>query len=347
MRAPPVGAAVVTAPKQQRRPLLGGPLRSSPPHHAAAAAATAAIATPPPQIATPPPQQEVGRSASSLPSPLVVDVAVIGGGPAGYAMAAQLHGEHGHSVALVDPSPERAWPNNYGSWRVEWEAIAQRLGMPELLTDCVAKEWPVTDTYFGGSWGVPTAERMRLDKAYLQVNRTALKAALSAKFGDGVTVLPTSLNTRNIAANIFAGNLTHDAAGSVVSLADGSSVRAKLVVDATGFESKVVSREADALAGLSKPLPPGYQIAYGFLCDIEGDSIGPYDLGAMTLFDYRTDHFEAAVANAPNPAARADAEAALRDAELRPSFMYVMPDGPTGDGYTRAFFEETSLVGRG
>merc|ERR1712216_365510 len=67
----------------------------------------------------------------------------------------------------------------------------------------------------------------------------------------------------------------------------------------------------------------------------------------MTLFDYRTDHFEAAVMNATDAVAKADAEKALRDAELRPSFMYVMPYGPTGDGYIRAFFEETSLVGRG
>ena len=33
------------------------------------------------------------------------------------------------------------------------------------------------------------------------------------------------------------------------------------------------------------------QIAYGFACELE-DGIGPYDQAAMTLFDYRTDHFE-------------------------------------------------------
>mmetsp|Transcript_93243 Transcript_93243/g.179158 ORF Transcript_93243/g.179158 Transcript_93243/m.179158 type:complete len:668 (-) Transcript_93243:9-2012(-) len=280
-------------------------------------------------------------------SPLTVDVAVIGGGPAGYAMAAQLHGTHGHKVALVDPRPEGMWPNNYGSWRVEWEALAQKLGMPELLTDCINQEWPITDCFFGGSWDMDWEQRTRLDRAYLQVSRVKLKAALSAKFGDGVTVLPTLLRAKTIAPNLFDGNLVHDSEGSTLTLQDGTSLRAKLVVDATGFESKLVARESDMLAGLSQPLPPGYQIAYGFSCDVEGKGIGPYDTGAMTLFDYRTDHLEAAVASADTPDAKAKAEAALRDSETRPTFMYVMPEGTTADGNTRAFFEETSLVGRG
>ena len=286
-----------------------------------------------------------------------VDVAVIGGGPAGYAMAALLHGTHGHKVALVDPKPEGVWPNNYGSWRVEWEALAKRLGMSELLEDCVAKDWKVTDCFFGGSWGMEWDQRTRLDREYLQVDRIKLKAALSKRMGlgeaGGVTVLASSLKAKTIAPNLFDKNLAHDATGSTLTLADGTSVRASLVVDATGFESKMVARESDTVAGLWKPLPPGYQIAYGFACDIEGEGLGPYDTKAMTLFDYRTDHFEAAVEKAAGASERSRAEAALKDAEVRPSFMYVMPDtigtitGEDGKAYTRAFFEETSLVGRG
>ena len=57
--------------------------------------------------------------ASGAP-PAAVDVAVIGGGPAAYTIAALLS-RNEHSVALIDPAPDGAWPNNYGSWRVEWE----------------------------------------------------------------------------------------------------------------------------------------------------------------------------------------------------------------------------------
>ena len=55
----------------------------------------------------------------------------------------------------------------------------------------------------------------------------------------------------------------------------------------------------------------------------------------MTLFDYRTDHLVGTDL--------------LADAEQRPSFVYVMPASERGcDGCgASAFFEETSLVGRG
>lgn len=278
---------------------------------------------------------------------LTVDVAVIGGGPAGLTMASLLQEKHGHSVALVEPRPEIKWPNNYGEWRVEWQALAQRLDMPELMSECVNRDWKVTDTFFGGSWGTEWTERTRLDRAYVQVDRNALKQALRARFDRaGGVVLPTSLRAKTTAPNLFDRNVAHDASGSTLTLADGIVVRASLVLDASGFESTLVARESDDAASLWKPLPPGYQIAYGFTCDIEGSSLGPYAQEAMTLFDYRTDHLEAAAARG-GPAEAA----ALADAETRPSFMYVMPEGPVsdgeGEGCVRAFFEETSLVGRG
>ena len=69
------------------------------------------------------------------------------------------------------------------------------------------------------------------------------------------------------------------------------TVRAKLVVDATGHESKLILREDRA-----KINPPGYQIAYGVFAELDEenvankDMVGPYDKAAMTLFDYRDDH---------------------------------------------------------
>ncbi|KAL1499486.1 hypothetical protein AB1Y20_011689 [Prymnesium parvum] len=269
-----------------------------------------------------------------------VDVAVIGGGPAGYTMAALLGGTHGRSVMLVDPDPEAEWPNNYGSWRSEWEELSRRLGMPETLK-CTKHEWEVTDCYFGGSFGTEWEKRLRLDVPYVQVDRHALKAALRRRIDEaGVTMAKATLQARRIAPNLFDANLVHDASGSLLTLSNGKSVRASVVVDATGFESKMVARETDAMAGLWKPLRPGYQIAYGFCCELEAGH-DPYASQAMTLFDYRTDHFEEAA-----KAGGAEAAAWLKDAETRPSFMYVMPQGLSASGFQKAFFEETSLVGR-
>mmetsp|Transcript_97540 Transcript_97540/g.134155 ORF Transcript_97540/g.134155 Transcript_97540/m.134155 type:complete len:427 (-) Transcript_97540:333-1613(-) len=141
-----------------------------------------------------------------------------------------------------------------------------------------------------------------------------------------------SLDARLTSPNLFDSDaLAHDATGSSLTLSDGSKLRAKLVVDATGFESRITLRETAGASGLWKELSPGYQIAYGFRCDCVGHD--PYQGDAMTLFDYRTDHF----ANDLKWEA---------DAVDRPSFMYAMPQGKQADGTYRIFFEETSLVGR-
>jgi len=135
----------------------------------------------------------------------------------------------------------------------------------------------------------------------------------------------------------------HDDAGSTVLLEsrDGAGnggptrmrVRARLVVDCTGHETRVVLRDDRV-----RSTPPGYQIAYGCLARVDESSappdaadpaaVGPYSKDAMTLFDYRTDHF-------------ADGSVELAGAIADPTFMYAMPLGSD-----RIFFEETSLVAR-
>ena len=144
----------------------------------------------------------------------------------------------------------------------------------------------------------------------------------------GVEVLVGSVQASVVAPNLFDGGLVHDAKGSTVTVSpsDGGAdvaLRARLVVDATGFESRMTTRESPEASGLWRPLTPGYQIAYGVCVDVpdacEG-RVGPYATEAMTLFDYRTDHLEGTDL--------------LADAEARPSFVYVMPVGAT-DGASR------------
>ena len=261
-------------------------------------------------------------------SPLTVDVAVIGGGPAGYAMAALLGGRHEHSVALVDPRPDGTWPNNYGEWRVEWEELSRQLEMPELIEECIARSYAVTDCFFGGSFEMADETRTRLEREYVQVDRIALKSLLTNRIEEApeTTVIAASLRSSTTAPNLFDANLSHDATGSHLTLSNGDTVHAKLVVDATGFESKLVRRESIADANYWKELTPGYQIAYGFNAICEPSASGgcghaPYDPEAMTLFDYRTDHIAAA-----------DDPSWLEDATSRPSFMYVMPQEKRDDG---------------
>lgn len=267
-----------------------------------------------------------------------VDVAVVGGGPAGYAISALMADTHGHSVVLVDPEPDALWPNNYGEWKDEWQTLSRRLEMPELM-DCVLNEWPVTDCYFGGSYDTPWDERTRLQRSYVQVDRQALKGLLRTRLLEGAgsgAIVAARLDARLRAPNVFDGGLVHDAKGSKLRLSTGQEIRASVVVDATGFESKLVAREDYQLSGAWAASRPGYQIAYGCSVEVAGgsDGAGPYDTGAMTLFDYRTDHFS-------------NDTAWSSKAEAMPTFVYAMPQGADLDsGNHRIFFEETSLVGR-
>lgn len=221
----------------------------------------------------------------------------------------------------------------------EWQAVCARYRNAGVdikggnVGDSVDREWPVTDCYFGGSFDIPTTERMRLDRPYCRVDKNALRESFTAP--DTYRILKANHFSKAIGVNVYspAGSLVHDEAGTTIQLKDAAgkvqTVRTKLVVDCTGHESELVLKDAR-----DEYSPPGFQIAYGLLADVEGEGvreneIGPYDKEAMTLFDYRADHY--------------DSESPADQDKVRnaPTFMYAMPlKGNT------IFFEETSLVAR-
>jgi len=268
----------------------------------------------------------------------ICDVLVLGSGPAGRAIASLL-AQKDFSVILADSNYDRAFPPNYGVWKDEWQAVVERFKAAGVLLkggdvgSAINREWQVTDCYFGGSFDVPMEERMRLDRPYYRVDKNALKSSLS---DTGYKVLYANHVSKAIAPNIYtpAGSLVHDEEGTTILLKckDGKemSLRSKLVVDATGHETQLVLRDTRAPANN----PPGFQIAYGATMELDETNIpslsmfGPYDKEAMTLFDYRTDHFDGD-----------DVE--MKKGITSPTFMYCMP--LVGN---RVFFEETSLVAR-
>lgn len=298
------------------------------------------------------------------------DVLVLGSGPAARAIATLLassgvddntiskNNNAGLDILLADANYDRKWPPNYGVWEDEWESIrsmyAKSFNQP-LGNSCIERTWSVTDCYFGGSFDIPVTERLRLDRPYCRVDRDALRRTLSPaselKDGDAAAVIASGdegnakyrvIRSNHMShatsTNIYtpAGSLVHDESGSTVLLESKdhttvTQVRTKLVVDCTGHESRIVLKD-DRI----KSTPPGYQIAYGCLVKVDETSmpninyVGPYDKKAMTLFDYRTDHY------LPN-------SNELAKAEYAPTFMYAMPLGDTSN---RIFFEETSLVAR-
>lgn len=292
-------------------------------------------------------------AAESVPAPTSndsCDVLVLGSGPAARSIATLLASPSSNGsfdILLADTNYDRRWAPNYGVWQDEWQAIQQLYSsfQQPLGESCIDRLWEVTDCFFGGSFDIPVENRMRLDRPYCRVDRDALRRHLSPKDevevkneGDGnakYRVIRSNHISKATAVNIYspAGSIVHDDSGSTVLLQskDGevTQVRAKLIVDCTGHESRIVLKDDRV-----KSIPPGFQIAYGVLARVDESNIpnsdyaGPYYKEAMTLFDYRTDHFP-------------EGSNELSKAEKAPTFMYAMPlDG------NRIFFEETSLVAR-
>jgi lycopene beta-cyclase len=254
------------------------------------------------------------------------DVAVLGSGPAGTAIAFLLQEQQKCNVVMIDPrgNSEKTWYPNYGEWTDEWHHLAESLKLPEL-TECTTTEWNITDCFFGGNGDVPMGERTTLSRGYVRVDRIKLQKIMRQTYQQANgRIIESKVSASRIGLNLFDKNIIHGDKNTVLTLDNGQSIESKVVIDATGFETRFTTNEEPYTArGKNVELKTGFQIAYGFIATVT--SMGPYDFKAMTLFDYRTDHL---AVNSTD----------LTDAENRPTFMYVMPLGKNDDGTFRVFF---------
>ena len=247
----------------------------------------------------------------SVASPdLSHQVVVLGGGPAALCIAAAL-AEQGLAVALLAPHDARApWPNTYGIWGEEVDA----LGLGHLLEH----RWSNTLSYFGSGAADPAdpanqATQHRRD--YGLFNRSALQGQwLEACARGGVAILQGQATGFELEPDCGGGR-SSDGENSgccmtVLRCADGSRLRTRLLVDATGHQPVFVQRpDAGPVAG---------QAAYGITGRFSAPPVEP---GQFVLMDYRCDHLSAAERAEP------------------PTFLYAMD---LGEG--RFFVEETSLA---
>ncbi|XP_057547651.1 lycopene beta cyclase, chloroplastic/chromoplastic-like [Amaranthus tricolor] len=186
----------------------------------------------------------------------LVDLAVVGGGPAGLAVAQQVS-KAGLSVCLIDPSPRLIWPNNYGVWVDEFEAMD--------LLDCLDTTWS------GAVVFINEGLKKNLDRPYGRVNRKLLKSKMMQKcISNGVKFHQAKVM-----------KVTHEETKSLLICNDGVAVQASIVLDATGF--------ARSLVQYNKPYNPGYQVAYGILAEVEEH---PFDVDKMLFMDWRDSHLD-------------------------------------------------------
>ncbi|CAI9109160.1 OLC1v1008927C1 [Oldenlandia corymbosa var. corymbosa] len=191
---------------------------------------------------------------------VVIDLAVVGGGPAGLAVSQQVS-EAGLSVCSIDPSPKLIWPNNYGVWVDEFEAMD--------LLDCLDTTWSSAVVY------IDDKNSKDLERPYGRVNRKALKSKMMQKcISNGVKFHQAKVL-----------KVIHEDSKSLLICSDGVTIEAAVVLDATGF--------ARCLVQYDKPYNPGYQVAYGILAEVEEH---PFDVNKMVFMDWRDSHLSNNVA---------------------------------------------------
>ena len=206
-----------------------------------------------------------------------MDVLVVGGGPAGLAMAGAC-GRLGLVTGLLDPAPERPWTATYGMWSQELPA--------DLPASVVAAR-------AAGRAIALTEHRLGWEYAVLDV-----------------PALQDHLTNQLAGVQLHAGRAVGSPEYGVVALADGSHLRASVVVDAGG--------QSRPLDPTSSHRTPAEQTAYGLVLDEKAAAplVAP---GEALFMDWRADHGESGW----------------------PTFLYVVP---LGGG--QVMVEETSLARR-
>ncbi|KAM2313649.1 hypothetical protein EV1_026298 [Malus domestica] len=191
-----------------------------------------------------------------LPIPVgdsVLDLVVIGCGPAGLALAAES-AKLGLKVGLI--GPDLPFTNNYGVWEDEFKDLG--------LEGCIEHVWQNTIVYLDGD-----SDPIMIDRAYGRVCRDMLHEELLRKCVEsGVSYLDSRVESIVEASNGI----------SLVSCGHNIVVSCRLATVASGAASgKLLQYEV----GGPKV---SVQTAYGIEVEVESN---PYDPEVMVFMDYR------------------------------------------------------------
>ncbi|NEQ43638.1 MAG: lycopene cyclase family protein [Leptolyngbya sp. SIOISBB] len=193
----------------------------------------------------------------------MLDVLIIGAGPAGLSLAAGLV-QAGVAVQGLSATPvDKPWPNTYGIWVDEMAALG--------LTDFLKHRWQDCVVYVD-------QRALDLNREYGLIDNDQLQAAWLAQ----------TEQHKMLWHQAKATQIAHSATGSTVTTDTGQTLTARLVIDASGHHSPFIQRCSGAAVA--------YQAAYGIVGRFSQPPIGS---GQMVLMDYRDDHLANAERAAP------------------------------------------------
>lgn len=179
------------------------------------------------------------------------DLAVVGAGPAAHAVAAAV-AERGLRVGMVAPSHRRLWHARFGMWASE---------LPVRYQAAVARHWDHARVVLDEAG----QDERALPHAYVALDTSALQKQMQVR--------SESASVQTLRGHVVG--VEHDRSGSWIRLADARTVRARVVVDASGASSTLV-RRYDRRA-------PAFQTAFGQLLRVPAHA---FKSNCMTLMDF-------------------------------------------------------------
>ena len=185
----------------------------------------------------------------------MTDVLVIGSGPAGLFLATALEQRGIRVEGLSATDPAEPWPNTYGIWADELEALG--------MSDFLSHRWQNTIAYMGDKKIPLQRDYGLIDRDKLQGHRLEQSAHHGIKWHIGK-----------------AASVSHGARISEVTTEVGETFSARLIVDTSGHNPALIRRVPQA-----KPI--AYQAAYGIVGRFSAPPVEP---NQMVLMDYRDDY---------------------------------------------------------
>ncbi|EDX85066.1 lycopene cyclase family protein [Synechococcus sp. PCC 7335] len=194
----------------------------------------------------------------------VADVLIIGSGPAGLFLAAEL-AQRGLDVKGLSPVDSAApWPNTYGIWADELKALG--------INECLEHRWQNTVAYMGKKTIPLKRDYGLIDREKLQGHWLQQGAHYGVSWHRGKAVA-----------------VTHSAKRSEVTDENGTTYQARLVVDTSGHNPALIKR-------VPAVKPVAYQAAYGVVGRFSAPPVEPEQ---MVLMDYRDDFLPASEKQLP------------------------------------------------